>query len=102
MKALALCIILYVLSAPSFSGSANVKVTIKIPNAEQSTQAVRLYNYQLNRYQIIRNPFELTREQCLNYLPSDNQPVVKILDLHISKGRKPYKALVFTHLALRA
>ena len=102
MKALALCIILYVLSAPSFSGSANVKVTIKIPNVEQSTQAVRLYNYQLNRYQIIRNPFELTREQCLNYLPSDNQAVVKILDLHISKGRKPYKALVFTHLALRA
>ena len=101
MKALALCLVLYVLSAPSFSGSANVKVTIKIPHAGQQSQAVRLYNYELDRYQIVRNPFKLTRKECLDYLPNDSQKIVKILDLHISKGRKPYKALIFTHLALR-
>ena len=100
MKALALCIILYVLSAPSFSGSANVKVTIKIPHAEQQSQAVRLYNYVLDRYQIIRKPFSLTREQCLAYLPPNHDTAIKILDLHIDKGRKPYRALRLTYMGI--
>lgn len=77
MKALALCLVLYVLSAPSFSGSANVKVTIKIPHTGQQSQAVRLFNYELDRFQIIRNPFSLTREECLAYLPPNHEKLSK-------------------------
>lgn len=100
MKALALCLFLYVLSAPSFSGSANVKVTIKIPHAGQQSQAVRLFNYELDRYQIIRNPFSLTREECLAYLPPNHERAIEILDLHIDKGREPYRALRLTYIGI--
>lgn len=89
-----------VFSAPNFAGSAEVNVTIRFANTEK-VSAVRLYNFHLKRYQIIRNPLELTREDCLAYLPKVSSQVIKVFDLHISKGRTPYRALVFTQMALR-
>jgi hypothetical protein len=87
-------------SAPNFAASTEVNVTINVPHSAQKNSAVRLYNYHLNRYQIVRNPFSLSRKDCLAYLPSNNPHFIKVLDLHISNGREPYRALVFTQMAL--
>ncbi|RDX35798.1 hypothetical protein DZA50_06060 [Kangiella sp. HD9-110m-PIT-SAG07] len=100
IKALTLCLVFYLFSAPSYGGSANVKVTIKIPTAEQEAKAVRLYNYKLNRYQIIRDPFDLNREDCLAYLPQNHDTAIQILDLHINQGREPYRALRLTFMGI--
>ncbi|WP_343986734.1 hypothetical protein [Kangiella japonica] len=89
-------------SAPNFAAGTEVNVTIKLPHSEQQNSAVRLFNYHLNRYQIIRNPFFLSRKDCLAYLPKNRPQVIKVFELHISKGREPYRALVFTHFAMRS
>ena len=101
-KVLTFCILLFSIyfSAPSFAASTEVNVTIKLPHSEQQNSAVRLFNYHLNRYQIIRNPFSLSRKDCLAYLPKNRPQVIKVFELHISKGREPYRALVFTKMAL--
>jgi len=84
----------------SYGGSANVSVTISLSPQEQ--EVVRLYNFDMKSYQMVRSPFELTRQECLEYLPSQYPSAASLLDLHISKGRSPYRALTLVHFAIKA
>ncbi|GAA4356788.1 hypothetical protein [Kangiella marina] len=98
LKTLMLCLVFYLFSASTYGASATVKVTIKIPQAPEAT---RLYNFKQKSYEIIRSPANLSREEILNYLPQQNPKVTEILDLHIAKGRTPYRALTFVYLYLK-
>ena len=98
-KRVASTLLLLLISAQAIAGSAEVNVTINIP---QENQATRLYNFEIDRYQIIRHPHQLTREECLDYLPSSSNPkLIKVMDKHIKRGLSPYRALVLTQFSLK-
>ncbi|AOE49457.1 hypothetical protein [Kangiella sediminilitoris] len=80
------------------SQSLDVNVTITLPQEQQSA---RLYNFQSREFDRVLSPANLTRDECLAYLPPMKGQAVKLLDLFIAKGKSPYRALTLVHFKIR-
>lgn len=93
-----IALILVVGVSSVYPQSADVSVTIKLP---QEHQSVRLYNFESNQYDSVASPNTMTREQCLQYLPNMNGQAVQLLDVFIAKGKSPYRALTLVHFKIR-
>lgn len=94
-----LIVLIAIIGSTVWAGSIGVKVTIKLPDEQQTT---RLYNFTTKSYEMIRVPGNLSRDQCLDYMPYVGGDAVKLLDQHIAKGHSPYRALILVHLAIRS
>ena len=98
-KAIALVFALLLTTFSVQGASTNVRVTINFPSIDKPA---RLYNFQVKQYEMIRDPGSLSRDDCLEYLPSTHPKIIAALDHHIDNGQPPFRALVFTLLALNS